>query len=119
MGFAGYKVIDSDTAADTLSDVESAMARKLLKGLKERGNEFNTNGPENVAMMFDEYLIPAFGKDAYNHPAIVKVAEATLAAVEKQYQVRLNHRYTGDNEVIRLHVRWIKRLQQFIEASKA
>lgn len=57
MGYMGLScVCDSDAASDLAYNVFKSMTDTLRKGLKERGNEFNTNGPVNVALFIEEYL---------------------------------------------------------------
>lgn len=54
MGFMGLSVIGSDMAADSASKVVDAVAKQLAIEFKEEGNEYNTPGPLNVAMIIVE-----------------------------------------------------------------
>jgi hypothetical protein len=59
MGYMGLScVCDSDAASDLAGNVFSGMVKTLRAGLKERGNEYNTDGPVNVALFIEEYLNP-------------------------------------------------------------
>jgi coenzyme F420-reducing hydrogenase alpha subunit len=53
-GIMSYTVNGSDTAADLYGKCIDALVPVLRKGLKEKGNEYNTTGYENVAMVLLE-----------------------------------------------------------------
>lgn len=51
MGFSGLATYtDSDTAADLAFVAIRAMCKELRKGLKDKGNDWNTCGIDNVAL---------------------------------------------------------------------
>lgn len=55
-GFMNYSVGGSDSAADLWSNCIDKIVPVLKRGLKDRGNEYNTTGPQNVAMILIEKL---------------------------------------------------------------
>ncbi len=50
-GFYNLTVVGSDSASDLASEAAGAMAKVLKKGMKDKGNEYNTPGYVNVAMI--------------------------------------------------------------------
>jgi len=54
MGFMGLSVSGSDNAADSAYTAVEAFAKQLEIEFKGKGNEYNTPGPLNVAMIIDE-----------------------------------------------------------------
>lgn len=80
MGYCGLdNVIDSDVAADLLYDVSDAVAKALSKGLKVRENGINTDGPVNVALVFEDSII---GTHMHSEN-LVSVARKTASELEK------------------------------------
>jgi hypothetical protein len=59
MGYMGLDHYNSsDMASDLAYVMQNAMAETLRKGLKEKGNQYNTDGVVNVAMIFRDLIIP-------------------------------------------------------------
>ena len=58
MGYIDLSVSGSDSAADDFWELQEVMAKTLTKNLKDKGNEYNTCGAINVAMIFDQHIIP-------------------------------------------------------------
>lgn len=59
MGYAGLdNWIDSDMAADLVRTVVDKLVKELKKGLKEDHGDYNTGGPENVAMFVEAFIKP-------------------------------------------------------------
>lgn len=56
MGFMDYTISGSDQAADMRHRINIGLAKMLKKELKVKGNEYNTDGFENVAMYFSENI---------------------------------------------------------------
>ena len=60
MGYMGLEHLgESDTAVGAALDAVQTMVKSLKKSLREKGNDYNTGGPENVAMFLIEFVIPA------------------------------------------------------------
>ncbi len=77
-GFAGYTVVDSDTASDLLSDVEKAIVKVLKVGEKEENNSYNTHGTLNAAMILLEFFGKLIKTDSSSH-----IREYALKVSEK------------------------------------
>jgi hypothetical protein len=79
MGYMGLKHwVDSDMAADLAANAEKALVKVLRKGLKEKGNEFNTPGPVNVALFLEATI-----KDADYSDDLSKLILDTIGLLEK------------------------------------
>jgi hypothetical protein len=63
-GFVGLSVLDSDSAADAMSDLVETIVKSLRAKLKNKGNEYNTPGYLNVAMIITEHFLSL--KNAYS-----------------------------------------------------
>ena len=59
MGFCDLSISGSDYASDAVGVLEKSIIDCLEAELSEMANEYNTNGIENVAMIFDEIIIPS------------------------------------------------------------
>ena len=82
-GFSGLSVVDSDGAADLFYSVQKAAVKAIVpvlkEGLKDKGNEWNTPGPLNVAMI----LVEKFKDwDVEQFPELRKIAEKCLNVLE-------------------------------------
>jgi hypothetical protein len=59
MGYMGLESWSgSDLAADAVHNALAALAKSLKKALKEKGSDFNTEGMVNVALFFEEFIVP-------------------------------------------------------------
>ncbi len=72
MGYSNITLYGSDTAADAYSWVNddftksaNRSVKRLRKELKDMGNEFNTSGPVNVAIILTESPAPLFFSSDY------------------------------------------------------
>ena len=85
MGYMGLaNVLDSDNAASVAYDAIWVMVKSLKKALKEKANKYNTNGPENVALFFESYIVPA--SKFYNNCGVdelFELADKTAKKLEK------------------------------------
>ena len=60
MGYCGLESSGaSDTASGFLWTVSDAVAKQIIKELKDKGNEFNTSGAVNCAFFVSEILLPS------------------------------------------------------------
>jgi|ERR1035437_1126132 hypothetical protein len=111
MGFMGLKcVCDSDNAADLSFRVSSAVAKVLAEGLKEKGNLYNTNGPINVALIFEEMIIPVTSGVYLLDEDLVKIASECVLLLKKERPL------TG--EFAKDYNRMITSLSKFVSDSK-
>ena len=55
-GFSGLSVGGSDAASDAAYAVIKAIVTELRRQLKDKGNQYNTDGVMNVAMIIGERL---------------------------------------------------------------
>jgi hypothetical protein len=84
MGFMGLSVVESDEASDAFHQANKAIARSLKAELRNKGNSHNTPGFFNVAMIFDEFIIPGWCKvEAVPSDPLVKVAKETVSMLDK------------------------------------
>lgn len=74
MGLDHYQ--DSDNASNLAYTMGNAMAEVLMKGLKKKDNEYNTDGPVNVALVFEGIILPHRGGYRY-HKELKYVAKCT------------------------------------------
>jgi len=94
MGYSGLEhPVDSDEAADYISDIVKYIIKMSKVELKNPGNEFNTGGVENVAMFIYHMICPNFDE-----------WEPFLSC---------------NNEFIKLIDLVIKKLEELIERSKS
>lgn len=115
MGYMGLEcVCDSDAASDLSHFVFLGMIKTLRKGLKEKGNSFNTSGPVNVALFIEENLKPS--KFIYDHE-MAKLAQDTKAKLEIQIKYSKDSEWDcEDNKKYHLkaYARLIKSLNKFL-----
>lgn len=84
MGYMGLEsVFDSDMASDCAHDAIEAMVDSLSESLKDETNEFNTSGPENVALFFEEVLLPNAPTWILGYPKIVDLATKTKEKIDE------------------------------------
>jgi len=84
MGYMDLTVSGSDTAADAAADMIYAMIKSLKKSLKDPGNSYNTSGAVNVAMIFDEMIIPsAYYSESYVED-LTELANDTRNKLQKE-----------------------------------
>ena len=83
MGYFGLDHVgQSDTASELMWAVVAAMAKELSKGLSEDGNEFNTDGVDNVALIFCDYIIPIKETHYVTDEKLVKVAKRVIKQLD-------------------------------------
>lgn len=77
-GVSSLSVNGSDKAADAYSRACDAIVKSLRGELKEKGNEFNTDGYINVALILTEYFSKLKCHD------VTKLADEVRANLEKR-----------------------------------
>ena len=115
MGYMGLdRVTQSDAASDLAYDMQKAMAKELKKGLKDRGNCCNTDGPTNVALIFEEMILPR--RDSYiDCEELVDVAKETYDMLGKTIEEVKGADWDGDKENMKFHLNAFKRLQKSVK----
>jgi len=84
MGYLGLKHMgDSDNAADLGHDVQEAMANVLLKRLGKTDNVYNTDGPIDVALVFEALIIPAM--KSFDCTKLYNLALETIKKLEEKF----------------------------------
>ena len=76
-GFSGLTVGGSDSASDVAYNVTAAIVKVLRQALKDKGNQYNTDGLMNVAMIIGERLQPWASEDQ-----LQKLAQEVRADLE-------------------------------------
>jgi len=109
MGFTDYSIEGSDTACMAYSRMQSAIAKSLKESLKEEANDWNTNGPENVAMILVEKIIPSMDSDF----ELVQVARQVVKKLEQENK-RLQKEHVCGN-LVRTHNRWIVKINKWLD----
>jgi len=75
-------ICGSDLASSCAYGVIDAMVKVLRRELEEEpGNAYNTSGVINVALFFEEIIVP--NRQAYHSEALVQLASDTLELLEK------------------------------------
>jgi len=118
MGYMGLEHLnDSDMAADLASVVMDKMFKELKKGLKEKANEYNTNGAVNVALFFEAFILPVADEYKYCGEAfdVALSAKTTLESQRANMKISLD----WDDEVnkkmhLDAYARMIKSLDRFL-----
>lgn len=112
MGFMGMDCIcASDTASDLLGRVADDMIFELTKELFVEHGRWNTPGFVNVALVFEEVIIPT--KRFTHIEEMVRLAKACIRKLEH----RLKHKHPQDKFGAD-YKRMIQSLQKFVRQSK-
>jgi len=79
-GFTDLSVNGSDTAWDCMYLIKKTICKILARELKQKGNNFNTEGFVNVAMILEEYFLSTkiFSKSDEEFVKIVKDCQEAL-----------------------------------------
>lgn len=112
MGYAGLENwVDSDMAADLVGNIVDKVCKELSKELKEKGNEYNTGGPENVAMFVEAFIKPNVEEWAMAcSNKLYVILDNALQAMEKLVE-RTKKKGDWDTESNRLsHLRSYQRM---------
>lgn len=86
MGYMGLDDYgESDAAFDVAYSAIDAMVEELAAALENDGNEYNTDGPVNVALFFEAFIVQ---NDNFNGiEAVEKLAKATLEKLNKKIEL--------------------------------
>lgn len=108
MGFMDVSIVGSDAASDFTYNIGNATAELMQKELKEKHSCWNTSGDVNVALFFEEVIVPS-GQLRFNDK-LIKVARQTRTSLRKWF--KLKNRNPGlDSDYKRL----IKTLDTFLK----
>ena len=109
---------DSDSAADLAFTVFSSMVKALRKGLKDKSNEYNTNGPVNVALFFEAFIVPV-AEEYQDYSDVWDLARDTKTELEKHLSMSKKADWGGDLENKKMHItaynRMLKALNKFLD----
>jgi hypothetical protein len=97
MGYSGLEsIVDSDTASDARAGLISIMVAFLHNHvLPDKGNEYNTDGLINVALILEEMVLPIAESYAYSEELMGFVDEA-IGQLEQKIVVT-NKWESGEN----------------------
>mgnify|MGYP001619546156 CR=1 FL=1 len=99
MGISDWSLCGSDNAADAVFNLESVIAKCLEEEMTQEGNEYNTNGIENVAMIFDECIISSFYWRNYGE-RLKKLAQKVIRGLQEQeFLVLEKYQKEKNNEI--------------------
>ena len=122
MGYMGLSSWgESDSAADMTHGVMSAMAKSLKKALKDKGNQYNTDGITNVSLFYEGFLLP--NKEEFAHyEGLINVAKETVT--QMGYKImeaeKADWGFDGEeNKTMHLNAykRMVKSLNEFVQAA--
>jgi hypothetical protein len=127
MGYSDLSVVGSDMAADAAYEMIQAMTKTLKKELKQKSyNEFNTCGVVNVAMIFDELIIPNKYYAVFGGVDLIELAKLTAIKLKKLYDISnkadWGNTQDGKNNKkyhLNKYKRLLKRLNKFIAFSES
>jgi NADH:ubiquinone oxidoreductase subunit B-like Fe-S oxidoreductase len=109
MGYMDLSVMGSDVASDAAVNMAYAAIKSLEHSLKEKGNEYNTGGLENVAMIIDEVILPSKMLTSLCSPRLEKLVDKILPQLEKLInRTQKSEWYDQDNK--KYHLTKYKRL---------
>ena len=122
MGYVDISLGGSDEATALVLDIEDNMIKKLKKELSRKSNEFNTPGIINVAMYFDEIIIPSpyYSKD--NGKDMIALAEKVVKKLIKYIDKNNNPDIWDDQQNKDYHLkawrRLLHRMKDFVKKQK-
>lgn len=83
MGFMGLgSIAQSDEASDMAWSVVGDMAKKLEIASKKRTNEYNTPGYINVALFFQEIIVPLNSYHFKDNELLQKIAKEIIKDIQ-------------------------------------
>lgn len=102
-----------------LTKALAALAKSLKKSLKEKGNDFNTEGVVNVALFFEEFIVPLTQQyaEAYSDE-LNDVARKVVKKLEKLIEASKSVEWlTPDNKKYHLKAynRMLRNMNKFIK----
>ncbi len=119
MGYMGLESVGlSDNASDLAYSVFGAMTKKLAKGLKEKGNEYNTPGFVNIALFVEQYLKP---DKYYGNDELYEIIEKAKGMLEEQIET-MDGEWPNENNRkyhLKSYKRMVKNMNKFLEKRMA
>jgi hypothetical protein len=112
MGICGWTINGSDDAADVVYNFEDHIIEFFRNQLEDPGNEYNTSGVENVAMIFDEIIIPSPYWQEYGDE-LKKFAKEVLELLESIEKDDDDEDDDDNKEYLRFHKKICSRLKKF------
>lgn len=120
----GYCGLDSwgasDMAADAVSSTIDAMVKVLKREIKDKGNEYNTDGILNVAFFNESFIYPArkeYG-GVYSE-GLVKLLDDCRVKLEKKIKKasKESNEDWGDKANKDMHIKAYRRLLRKLKAT--
>lgn len=122
MGFTDLSILGSDTAADMANDIGDILAKRLSKEMKLKENEFNTDGPDNVAMFFEEVICKSGSVFMFNENLeniADKVIEYLEARIKKIKEIQDDKdSYSDPDRFIRRYKQMNKCIKKWLNESR-
>jgi len=122
MGYMGLSSWgESDSASDMIHGVMDAMAKALKQGLKDKGNQYNTDGITNVSLFYEGFLLP--NKEEFAHyEGLIKIAKKTVTQMGYKIMEADKADWGEDSEENKtMHLdaykRMVASLNEFIQAA--
>ena len=111
MGYMDLTVGGSDTAFACAIDVGDAMAKVLSKEFRDRtANEWNTVGPVNVAMIFEEVI--CLNDTFIENDKLRSLAKKVVAYLEKLIEYSKKVKEWDDKD---MHLRRYRKMKNTIQ----
>jgi hypothetical protein len=95
-GFMDFSVNGSDSAADLHYEALKAVEKKLRVGLRDKGNEYNTHGTLNVAMILVQRYKGELRDDPLHDLAVEVLSKLTAEIKAQEAKDKDNKRVDGD-----------------------
>lgn len=111
MGFTDMSIMGSDYAADMALDIGNMLAKKLAEEFKTEGNEFNTDGVDNVAMFFEEVICKTGNVFSYNDN-LIALANNTVHSLKDRIKTLSKKEHKNDESA---HL-FLSRYRQMLKA---
>mgnify|MGYP006274697605 CR=1 FL=1 len=119
MGYMDISILGSDRASDMTLDIIGSIAKHLKKTLREGSNEYNTSGGVNVALFFEEVILPAIHVFEYDE-RLFEVAKKCQENLQIEIEDSEDSDLWEDEENRMMHyrkyVKLYKVLDEFIAA---
>lgn len=106
---------ESDMAADFVSTVLDVIVKEMKKEVKHKRNEFNSSGPENVALFVEAFVLPTLKSGNWdNTEDLYTVLEQAKTEMEKTlFQAKADK--DCDTDIMKAYSRLHKSLAKAIK----
>jgi hypothetical protein len=109
MGYFGLRNYgESDSASDLASEALEKFLKVLKKGIKDKGNEFNTNGITNCALIIEAFF--SRNKKIYLNDDFIEFILKLKEMLEKQIEEFKKDDTWSDEDNKKFHIKEHKRM---------